>query len=547
MSNNDAENKEDDNLIKKIAIRNYRIFRKFDLDLSAGMNILVGCNDTGKSTLIEAINLVLTRRVHGRLFEQELSPYFINKEATLEYVEGLRSDSGNTPSPPTVIIELFLDDIDEAEILRGTNNLYGENTCGIRLQAKLSSDFHEEYKSFIDSPDSVQLVPTEYYSVELLGFSGNRISVRSMPITVSVIDPTTIRLQSGVDYHLQQIIRTQLDPKERVELSRQYRSLREEFSDKDSVKAINERLKLEDNMLTDRELSLSIDISQRYTWENNLVTHLDDLPFQFIGKGDQNTLKTLLAIGRKVDDTHVILIEEPENHLSFASLRKLLSRIEDRCSDKQVIIATHSNYVLNKLGLHNLVLLGSGSSTRVIDIPSATVDYFKKLPGFDTLRIVLAEGAILVEGPSDELVVQRAYRDVKGKLPIEDGIDVISVGLSHKRFLDLAIRLNRRVWVLTDNDGKTLGEVRERFSEYLDSSVVSLHVCNDPTLNTLEPTIVAVNDLATMNSVLNKDYGSKDEVLKAMTDDKTGSAMAIFESETRITMPEYIQDVVSDG
>ena len=367
-----------------------------------------------------------------------------------------------------------------------------------------------------------------------------------MPTTVSVIDPTTIRLQSGVDYHLQQIIHRHLAPNERAELSRQYRCLREEFSDKDSVRAINQRLKTEGEDLTDRELSLAIDISQRYTWESNLAAHLDDLPFQFIGKGDQNAVKTLLAIRRSVEDAQVILIEEPENHLSFASLRKLIHRIEERCAGKQVIVATHSNYVLNKLGLQNLILLGAGEATRITDVPTDTVDYFKKLSGFDTLRLVLAEGAILVEGPSDELIVQRGYRDAKAKLPIEDGIDVISVGLSHKRFLDLAVRLNRRVWVVTDNDGKTEDQVRERFSDYLDNDIVSLHVGSDPALYTLEPQLVEANDLSTLNAVLGTDYDSKEEVREAMLNDKTGSALAIFESDTSITMPEYIRDVYSE-
>ena len=156
---------------------------------------------------------------------------------------------------------------------------------------------------------------------------------------------------------------------------------------------------------------------------------------------------------------------------------------------------------------------------------------------------MLAEGAILVEGPSDELVVQRGYKDAKGKLPIEDGIDVISVGLSHKRFLDIAIRLNRRVWVVTDNDHKTTDQVKERFSGYLDNEFVSLHVGSDPKLNTLEPQIVEVNDLKTLNAVLGRQCGNKEEVLRAMLADKTASALAIFESQTKIKMPEYLQDV----
>lgn len=256
-------------MIRKIAIRNYRLFRQFDLDFSPGVNVLVGNNDSGKSTVIEAINLALTGRLHGRAFAQELSPYLINSAATQEYIELLNADSGPPPPPPPIIIDLFLEDSEGAEALRGTNNLYGENACGVRIQAKFSQDFYEEYDSFISDPSTVRLAPTEYYRIDWLGFSGNGISIRSIPATASVIDPTTIRLQSGVDYHLQQIIRTHLDPKERVELSREYRCLREEFGDRDAVKSINEKLRAEDSVLTDRSLSLSIDISRRYTWESS--------------------------------------------------------------------------------------------------------------------------------------------------------------------------------------------------------------------------------------------------------------------------------------
>lgn len=530
-------------MIRKIAIRNYRLFREFDLEFSRGTNILVGSNDTGKSTLIEAINLALTGKLNGRPLAQEFSPYIINLEATREYVSALQAGGKEPATPPVLIIDLFLHDSDEAEILRGTNNLYGEDACGVRIQAKLSPDYFDEYKSFIDKPELIRLAPTEYYRVDWLGFSGNAISARSIPTTASVIDPAAIRLQSGVDYHLQQIIRTHLDPKERVELSRQYRSLREEFGHKESVKGINARLK-KDSDITDRTLSLGIDISQRYTWESSLVAHLDDVPFQLIGKGEQNTLKTLLAIGRKAGEAHVVLIEEPEAHLSFTSLRKLLSRIETQCVDKQLIVATHSTFVLNKLGLQNLVLLGVGATTRLTDLPEGTVDYFKKLAGFDTLRLVLSKGAILVEGASDELVVQRAYLDLKGKLPIDDGIDVISVGLAHKRFLDLAIRLNRRAWIITDNDGKTVAEIEKRFDGYLDNGVVTLHTGSDPDHYSLEPQIVAANDLATLNKVLAKKYLSKDDAIAGMEADKTGSALAIFESKDKIVMPEYIKDAI---
>ena len=71
---------------------------------------------------------------------------------------------------------------------------------------------------------------------------------------------------------------------------------------------------------------------------------------------------------------------------------------------------------------------------RLTDLPVDTLDYFKKLSGYDTLRVVLAQRLILVEGPSDELIVQRAFKDRHGVLPLEAGVDVINVrGLSFKR------------------------------------------------------------------------------------------------------------------
>ena len=537
-------------MLKKIVIRNYRLFEEFELEFETGMNIIVGDNDSGKSTLIEAVNLALTGRISGRWLFQEFSPFLINRTTTANYVAAVRAASpGNPPTPPEVIIDLFLEDASsETGLLRGTNNLLSEDACGVRIRGALDDDYVEEYKAFASSPDQVRLVPTEYYKVDWLGFSGNAVTMRSMPASASVIDPGAIRLRTGTDFHLQQIIRTHLEPRERVELSREYRSLREEFSEREAVKAVNTRLAGDRGTITDRDFSLSVDLSQRYTWEHSLAAHLDELPFEFVGKGEQNSVKTLLAIGRRAEGAHVVLIEEPENHLSFSSLRSLLLKIEERCVGKQVIVATHSSFVLNKLGLDRLILLGAGRSTRLTSLTPGTSDYFKKLAGFDTLRLALAKQAILVEGPSDELVVQRAYRDQHdGRLPIEDGIDVISVrGLSFPRYLELAVGLNLPTRVVRDNDGREPEDVLSRYAQYtVDATSVSVFVGKDPGLPTLERQIVAVNDLPTLNRVLGREFSSEGDALTYMLNNKTTAALSVFESEVNITMPEYVYEAVN--
>ena len=65
----------------------------------------------------------------------------------------------------------------------------------------------------------------------------------------------------------------------------------------------------------------------------------------------------MLALERQAKDANIILIEEPENHLSFTSMNMLINKIREKCAGKQIIIVTHSAYVLNKLGIEKVIFL----------------------------------------------------------------------------------------------------------------------------------------------------------------------------------------------
>jgi len=63
--------------IERIIVRNYRTLYAADVKLGAGTNIIVGDNETGKSTLLEAINLALKCQLARRPAAYELHPYSI--------------------------------------------------------------------------------------------------------------------------------------------------------------------------------------------------------------------------------------------------------------------------------------------------------------------------------------------------------------------------------------------------------------------------------------------------------------------------------------
>jgi energy-coupling factor transporter ATP-binding protein EcfA2 len=531
-------------MIVKIVLKNYRRFADAVVELDKGLNILVGDNEAGKSTLLEAIDLGLTKRCNGRFFEQVLSHHFITSSVADAYVEDVRA--GNRPRPPELLIELYLEDGRSTARLKGDNNSLRENSPGYRLSASLDPDFEDEYQSFIAKPAEVTTVPTEYFRVDWTDFSGQPVNVRAQRVRASLIDASRIRLQSGADHHLRQIIAGTLDAKDRAQLARSYRLHQERFTADAAITTINESLAASGDGITDKSFTLEIDTSGASGWESALAPHLDRLPFSFSGSGEQNRLKILLALARQVDESHVILIEEPENHLAFANLNALIERISNQAGGRQVVIATHSSFVVNKLGLGQVRLLGDSGTSPLTDLPPDTQDYFRKLAGHDTLRLVLARKAVLVEGPSDELVFQRAYHDKKGKRPIEDGVDVISVrGLSAKRFLDLAIPLKRRVVVLADNDGDFAAKVDRRYEDYAAHAFITISRSEDDANPTLEPQLLAANGLEATNRILGRNHPDESAMLNYMKENKTEVALRFHDTVEGVIWPAYIEEAIN--
>lgn len=70
--------------IRKVKIHNFKCYRDFEITLEEGLNIVVGDNEAGKSTILEAINLALTGIISGKSIWNEISQYIFNKEAVDE-------------------------------------------------------------------------------------------------------------------------------------------------------------------------------------------------------------------------------------------------------------------------------------------------------------------------------------------------------------------------------------------------------------------------------------------------------------------------------
>jgi len=528
--------------IERVIVKNYRTLASAEINLRPDLNVIVGDNESGKSTLLEAINLALKCQINRRPAVYELHPFLFNTGCVAQFIDALNRGEG-TP-PPEIMVELYFTDCDALAELKGTNNSEGENQPGISLTIRLNDEDNKaEYQNYISDPSAVRSIPVEYYEVVWQTFAGERIKPRTIPVRSSLIDPSAISDTYAAGRYVVEFTRDYLSDKEQVDLALSYRKMRDAFRNDPSITRINAGLAKEKGTVTDKTLSVAMDMTARAGWESAVLPHLDEIPITLAGKGEQSSVKIKLAL-KSEKSAEIVLIEEPENHLSHTNLNRLIAHLSAAASGKQLIIATHSSFVLNKLGIEHILLFNRKTNISINDLSPDTAAYFKRLPGHDTLRLILAKRTILVEGPSDELIVQKAYRQKYGVLPLEAGVEIISVySLAFKRFLEIAKPLNIDTRVVTDNDGSAEA-VKEKYKDYADDKNIRICVSSDNNLNTLEKHLVSLNDLAKLNRIVGTSFKTTDELLKYMLSNKTDYALKIFESVEPITLPDYIEDAI---
>ncbi|MBQ0957266.1 ATP-dependent endonuclease [Serratia symbiotica] len=179
--------------------------------------------------------------------------------------------------------------------------------------------------------------------------------------------------------------------------------------------------------------------------------------------------------------------------------------------------------------------------SKISELDPDTVSYFQKLPGYDTLRMALANKVVLVEGPSDEIVFERIFQDLYGKRPMEFGIDVISMrGLSLGRCLELCAALDKNVAVLRDNDGIDPILLRDPVENWLATDRRELFIGSVESGTTLEPQLVHHNSEASIRAILGITQVA--DLTKWMNREKTETALRIASTSQSITPPDYMQN-----
>lgn len=513
-------------LIKKIRLINFRRFKDFTVEPNERINIFIGDNEAGKSSILEAIDIV----TNGN--KKRVEAIGLDKLLNIDAVKEFNAGERKFENLPVLRVELYLSGQFDFT-MNGKNNTAGIECDGIRLVCMPDPDYRTEIADVLAaSPD---YFPYDYYSIHFTTFMDEPYTGYKKKIRSVLIDSSHMNSEYATNDFVRRMYMqyTAADVKERAAHRSSYRQMRDTF--KTSIlHDLNGRVP------SDKNYSFGLRGSSVNEFETDLMIYEDEIGIDNKGTGRQVLIKTDFALERAGDNVDIILIEEPENHLSHTNLRKLIQCLANT-RNGQMFITTHNSLISTRLELKNLLIVhtnSTGNPVTLKELSDETARYFMKAPPATIVEFALADKAILVEGPSEYMLMEKFYTSCVGNLPEMDGVHIIDVrGLSFKRYLDVAKLTGAKVAVITDNDEDAQKHCIDKYKDYAQVDNINVFFEADNSKRTFE--IVLFND----NIALCKDlFGDTPE--EYMLNNKTEAAYILLSQGRPITVPDYIKRAI---
>lgn len=363
-------------MIERVVIKNYKCIKEANIVFNKFKNIIVGNNGVGKSTLMEALSLALG---YG-LNKFEITPYIFNIECIQEYKA--------TKILPEILIEVYFSNDNLGE-LSGENNSLHAHKSGIYFKVSFNELYTEIYNEELKNNENPH-IPCEYYKIERMWFSQQPVVHYKMPFIVQIVDSSSLYFSSSSNQYINQLIEKHLGEDDTTAIKTSLRHLKEKFDETDEIVSVNEKIKTKK-----QGLSLSVDVTSKIEKRDIICPFVNEIPVNQTGSGEICHLKTLLALSNGENNIRpkVVILEEPETHLSHTKMYELLSDIENLLNEgnTQVLITTHNSFVANKLDLANLIMLernGYLLTEKTLNKGETNYKFFSKVCHYPTLRII---------------------------------------------------------------------------------------------------------------------------------------------------------------
>lgn len=364
--------------IRHIHIEHYRVIDTFDWFPSSGINCLIGPGDTGKSTILDAIDKCLTAR---------------------RYIYFSDADFHNLDTQKPIIIEITIGALTQ-EFLNFDK--YGEFLKGFDATKKQIVDEPDDHlepvltvQLFVDSDLEAKWSFVSNRSERKIGWSERS---RLSPLNLSSSNQLHFKLQQGSilnDLHEGAIETRPVF----VDLTRQ---LGENF-DKNCELDIDDML----DVVADSARSVGVEIGEKamFGLDPNVVSLKDsnlclkdsrNIPLQNLGTGSKRLL--IAALLKRCSGPHqILLVDEVERGLEPHRLVQFLEELGSKTATTQVFITTHSPVPIVELDCDRLfVLQKKGEKHYIHGIQPSLQGIARRYP-----EAFLAKNVICCEGASE--------------------------------------------------------------------------------------------------------------------------------------------------
>ena len=457
-----------DTKIKQIEIDGFRCLCGLTIPFENTITLIVGENDSGKSSLINCLNLFTgeyslgiddfnygTDKIKLKLttenFEfikeykkEDLSASSHIVKLSLSFIEATKEFISSLSSGSTAEDELKIKEISKTFGLtvRSNSNI---NSLKEQLTSKLSEKEIIINKGNFPELNKIQLDGKQFEDVESF-FKEVFIKDKQIEIwNTKVKDGKTIKefIQDELDVYSDSISKDLED------------------------KGIKAKLKQYLKQLTDIKVDpsfepKSLNISSRVIFlENGKEISVNK-------KGDGTKRRISLALleykaerDESYKDSKLYILDEPDTHLHVKAQIELLSVLKDLSSKGcQIIITTHSPFLINAIKPKQIRLLFQPDSNvtklKFLKDEPETSDKILRQLGIENVYLYFAKKIVLVEGETEEAFLPRIYEKIYNVSLNSDLIKIINTrGINNipgfaKALLELVDA--NSIYIMKDND-----------------------------------------------------------------------------------------------